>query len=106
MMPIVGTLPNPKAPLVAAHSLPAAEDAGDMEFYVSHGVATLSAHGSTASTPAVCTRVWVHALQAISRPDAWTGRYLPLVRAAAVPDVWAAMVAEVPGLEGPGLLKA
>ena len=105
MMPIVAGLPNPKAPLVASHGLAAAEAAGDAEWYVAHGVATLAAHGSGANGPATAARVWVHALQAVCSPAQWAV-YLPVARAAAGEAVWRGMLAEAPGLEGPGLLAA
>ena len=76
-----------------------------LPWYVAHGVATLAAHGSGANGPATAARVWVHALQAVCSPAQWAV-YLPVARAAAGEAVWRGMLAEAPGLEGPGLLAA
>jgi hypothetical protein len=98
MMPLVRLLANPKAPKFAQWCLTAGIAHGGFEHFVEHGVKSLATHGSAKNTPAVATRVWVHALKAISTPQQWAA-YLPIARAAATPSVWAAVVAEVPSLE-------
>jgi hypothetical protein len=98
MMPLVRRLTNPKAPKFAQWCLTAGIARGGFEHFVEHGVKSLATHGSAKNTPAVATRVWVHALKAVCSPDQWAA-YLPIARAAATPSVWAAVLAEVPSLE-------
>jgi Hemerythrin HHE cation binding domain len=105
MMPLVARLPNPKAPLFAHWCVGAGIAHGDFEHFISHGVASLAAHGSANNTPAGATRVFVHALKAVCTPDQWM-HFLPVARAAASPAIWAAIVAEVPSLDVPALRAA
>ena len=98
MVPLVMRLPNPKAPKFAQWCVSAGIAHGGFEHFVEHGVRSLATHGSTKNPPAVATRVWAHALKAVCSPEQWAA-YLPIVRAAATPSVWAAVVAEVPSLE-------
>jgi hypothetical protein len=98
MVPLVMRLPSPKAPKFAQWCVSAGIAHGGFDHFVSHGVASLATHGSGKNTPAVATRVWVHALKAVCSPEQWT-TYLPVARAAAPPSVWASIVAEVPSLE-------
>jgi len=98
MMPLVARLPEPKAPLFANWCLSAGIAHGGFDHFVAHGVQSLATHGSAKNTPAGATRVFVHALKAVCTPAQWT-QYLPLARRAAGPEVWAAVVAEVPSLE-------
>lgn len=98
MMPLVARLPQPKAPLFAEWCVSAGIAHGGFEHFVAHGVQSLAAHGSTKNTPAGATRVFVHALKTVCTPAQWA-RYLPVARSAAPPDVWMAVLAEVPSLE-------
>jgi hypothetical protein len=98
MMPLVARLPEPKAPLFFHWCLTAGIAHGDFEHFVAHGVQSLSAHGSAKNTPAGATRVFVHVLKTLCTPAQWAD-YLPVVRAAAPPDIWASVIAEVPSLE-------
>jgi len=98
MMPLVARLENPKAPKFAQWCVTAGVAHGGFEHFVAHAVRSLSTHGSTRNPPVVATRVWVHALKAVSSADQWAA-YLPIARAASSPAVWAAVVAEVPSLE-------
>ncbi|MDR7268750.1 hypothetical protein J2X20_001379 [Pelomonas saccharophila] len=100
MMPLVARLPKEgKAALFAQWCVSAGIAQGGFDHLVAHGVASLAAFGSTKNTPAGATRVFVQALKAVCTPEQWT-RYLPIARAAAAPAVWAAVLAEVPSLEG------
>lgn len=98
MMPLVARLPTPKAPLFASWCLTAGIAHGGFEHFVAHGVRSLATYGSAKNTPAGATRVFVHALKTICTPDQWA-QYLPVARRAAPPEIWAAVVAEVPSLE-------
>lgn len=60
-----------------------------------HDLPTLA---SAKNTPEGATRVFVHALKTLCTPTQWT-QYLPVASAAATPDIWASIVAEVPSLE-------
>ena len=100
MMPLVARLPKEgKAALFAQWCVSAGIAQGGFDHLVAHGVASLAAFGSTKNTPAGATRVFVQALKAVCTPEQWT-RYLPIARGAAAPAVWAAVLAEVPSLEG------
>jgi hypothetical protein len=98
MMPLVARLQGPKAPLFAEWCVSAGIAHGGFEHFVAHGVQSLSAYGSAKNTPAGATRVFVHALKAVCTPVQWA-QYLPVARSAAPPDVWEAVLAEVPSLE-------
>jgi len=98
LMPLVARLPQPKAPKFAQWCLSAGIAHGGFEHFVSHGVRSLATFGSGKNTPAGATRVWLHSLKTICTPAQWA-QYLPIARAAAPADVWAAVVAEVPSLE-------
>ena len=98
MVPLVMRLPSPKAPKFAQWCVSAGIAHGGFEHFVAHGVASLATYGSTKNTPAVATRVWVHALKAVCSPAQWA-TYRPVARAAAPPSIWAIIVAEVPSLE-------
>jgi hypothetical protein len=98
MMPLVARLPQPKAPLFAHWCVSAGIAQGDFDHFVTHGVASLAAHGSAKNTPVGATRVFVHALKTVCTPAQWA-RYQPLARRAAPPEVWAGVLAEVPSLE-------
>jgi hypothetical protein len=98
MMPLVARLPQPKAPLFAEWCVSAGIAHGGFEHFVAHGVQSLATHGSTKNTPAGATRVFVHALKTVCTSAQWA-RYLPVARSAAPPDVWMAVLAEVPSLE-------
>jgi hypothetical protein len=100
MVPLVMRLPSPKAPKLAQWCVSAGIAHGGFDHFVAHGVESLATHGSTRNTPAVATRVWVHALKAVCSPEQWAA-YLPVARAAAPPSLWAIIVAEVPSLEAP-----
>ena len=98
MMPLVARLPAPKAPLFADWCLSAGIAHGGFEHFVAHGVQSLAAYGSAKNTPAGATRVFLHSLKTICTPTQWA-HYLPVARRAAPPEIWAAVVAEVPSLE-------
>ena len=98
MMPLVARLPGPKAPLFARWCVSAGIAHGGFEHFVAHGVRSLATYGSTKNTPAGATRVFVQALKAVCTPAQWA-QYLPIARSAAPPDVWEAVLAEVPSLE-------
>jgi len=99
MMPLVARLPKEtKAALFAEWCVSAGVAHGGFDHLVAHGVASLAAFGSTKNTPAGATRVFVHSLKAVCTPGQWA-RYLPIARRAAPPEVWAAVLAEVPSLE-------
>ena len=98
MMPLVARLPSPRAPLFASWCLSAGIAHGGFEHFVAHGVQSLAAHGSAKNTPAGATRVFVHALKTICTAAQWA-HYLPVARGAAPPDIWAAVIAEVPSLQ-------
>jgi hypothetical protein len=100
MMPLVARLPSPKAPLFAQWCISAGIAHGGFEHFVAHGVQSLATYGSAKNTPAGATRVFVHALKSVCSPAQWD-RYLPIARRAAPPDVWEAVLAEVPSLESP-----
>ena len=87
-----------KAPLFASWCLTAGIAHGGFEHFVAYGVASLSKFGSAKTTPVAATRVFVHALKTVCTPARWAS-YLPVVRTAAPPDIWAGVVAEVPSLE-------
>jgi hemerythrin HHE cation binding domain-containing protein len=105
MMPLVARLPAPKAPLFADWCLSAGIAHGGFENFVAHGVRSLAAHGSAKNTPAGATRVFVHSLKTVCTPAQWA-QYLPVARSAAPPEIWAAVVAEVPSLEATAPLAA
>ena len=105
MMPLVARLPAPKAPLFASWCVTAGIAHGGFEHFVAHGVQSLATHGSAKNTPAGATRVFVHALKTVCTPVQWT-QYLPVARDAAPPEIWAAVVAEVPSLETPAASAA
>lgn len=98
MMPLVARLPQPKAPLFAKWCVSAGIAHGGFEHFVAHGVQSLATHGSAKNTPAGATRVFVHALKTVCTPAQWA-QYLPVARSAAPPEVWQAVLAEVPSLE-------
>jgi len=98
MMPLVARLPAPKAPLFASWCVTAGIAHGGFEHFVAHGVRSLASHGSAKNTPAGATRVFVHALKTVCTPPQWA-QYLPVARAATPPEIWAAVLAEVPSLE-------
>jgi hypothetical protein len=98
MVPLVVRLPEPKAPKFAQWCLTAGLAHGGFEHFVAHGVQSLATHGSAKNSPAVATRVWLHALKAVCTPAQWAA-FLPVARAAAPPAIWAAVIAEVPSLE-------
>jgi hypothetical protein len=98
MVPLVMRLPSPKAPKFAQWCVSAGIAHGGFEHFVAHGVESLATYGSAKNTPAVATRVWVHALKAVCSPEQWAA-YVPIARAAAPPSIWAIIVAEVPSLE-------
>jgi len=98
MVPLVMQLPTPKAPKFAQWCVSAGIAHGGFEHFVAHGVQSLATHGSAKNTPAVATRVWVHALKTVCSPEQWAA-YLPIARAAAPAPLWASIVAEVPSLE-------
>lgn len=101
MMPLVAQLPKEgKAALFAQWCVSAGVAHGGFDHLVGHGVASLAAFGSTKNSPAGATRVFVHSLKAVCTPAQWA-RYLPIARRAAPPEVWAAVLAEVPSLETP-----
>jgi Hemerythrin HHE cation binding domain len=98
MMPLVARLPAPKAPLFAAWCLTAGIAHGGFEHFVAHGVQSLAAFGSAKNSPAGATRVFVHALKTLCTEAQWA-HYGPVARRAAPPEVWTAVLAEVPSLE-------
>ena len=98
MVPLVMRLPSPKAPKFAQWCVSAGIAHGGFEHFIAHGVESLATFGSAKNTPAGATRVWVHSLKAVCSPEQWAA-YLPVVRAAAPPSIWAVIVAEVPSLE-------
>jgi len=98
MMPLVARLPAPKAPLFADWCITAGIAHGGFDHFVAHGVASLAAHGSTKNNPVIATRVFLHSLKAVCTPEQWR-QYLPIARAAAPPEIWAGVLAEVPSLE-------
>ena len=98
MMPLVARLPAPKAPLFASWCLSAGIAHGDFEHFVAHGVQSLATYGSAKNTPVGATRVFVHSLKTICTTAQWT-QYLPVVRDAAPPEIWAGVLAEVPSLQ-------
>jgi hypothetical protein len=100
MMPLVARLPSPKAPLFAQWCVSAGIAHGGFDHFVAHGVQSLATYGSAKNTPAGATRVFVHALKSVCTAGQWD-RYLPIARRAAPPDVWEAVLAEVPSLESP-----
>jgi hypothetical protein len=97
MMPLVARLPQPKAPLFAHWCVTPGIAHGDFDHFVAHGVRSLATFGSTKNTPAGATRVFLHSLKTVCTPAQWA-RVQPLARQAALPAVWAAVVAEVPSL--------
>ena len=98
MMPLVARLPQEgKAGLFAEWCVSAGMAHGGFDAFIAHGVASLAAFGSTKNSPAGATRVFVHSLKTVCTPAQW-GRLLPLARSAAGPQIWAAVVAEVPSL--------
>ena len=105
MMPLVARLPAPKAPLFASWCLTAGIAHGGFEHFVAHGVQSLATFGSAKNTPAGATRVFVHALKTVCTPAQWA-HYLPVAREAAAPDVWAAVLAEVPSLDSTARMAA
>lgn len=103
MMPLVAKLPPAsRALLLAKHVMAPGIATGDFDFFLSHGVSSLATHGSTQNTAAVASRVFAHAAQALSTPEQWA-HFLPLVRDAMGPALFAAANAEV-ALDGPGKL--
>ena len=100
MMPLVARLPNPKGPLFAQWCVSAGIAHGGFDHFVAHGVRSLATYGSTKNTPAGATRVFVQALKSVCDAAQWD-RYLPIARRAAPPEVWEAVLAEVPSLEIP-----
>ncbi len=98
MVPLVIRLPQPKAPKFAQWCLSAGIAHGGFDQFVAHGVRSLATYGSAKNPPAIATRVWVHALKTVCTPEQWA-RYLPIVRDAAPPSLWATILAEVPSLE-------
>lgn len=98
MQPLVVQLPNPKAPKFAQWCLSAGLTTGGMEHFLAHGVTSLGRYGSGRNPPAVATRVFLHAFQAVCTPEQWA-HFAPVAKAAAPAEVWAAMLQEVPGLE-------
>lgn len=99
MMPLVARLPKEgKASLFAEWCVSAGIAHGGFEAFIAHGVASLAAWGSTKNSPAGATRVFVHSLMTVSTPAQWA-QFLPVVRRAAGPEVWAAVTAEVPSLK-------
>jgi hypothetical protein len=98
MMPLVARLPAPKAPLFASWCLTAGIAHGGFEHFVTHGVRSLATHGSAKNTPVGATRVFVHSLKTVCTPAQWR-QFLPVARDAATPEIWAAVLAEVPSLE-------
>ena len=98
MMPLVARLPkDEKAALFAQWCVSAGIAHGGFDHLVAHGVTSLAAFGSTKNSPAGATRVFVHSLKAVCTPEQWA-RYQPVARRAAPPQVWAAVLAEVPSL--------
>lgn len=98
MMPLVARLPKEgKATLFAEWCVSAGIAHGGFEAFVAHGVASLSAYGSTKNTPAGATRVFVHSPKTVCTPAQWA-LFLPVARKAAPPEVWAAVITEVPSL--------
>lgn len=98
MMPLVARLPAPKAPLFAHWCVSAGIAHGGFEHFVAHGVKSLATFGSAKNTPWGATRVFVHALKAVCTPAQWA-HYLPVARSAAPPEIWTAVLADVPSLE-------
>ena len=66
---------------------------------------SLSTFGSGRNTPVGATRVFLQSLKSVSTPEQWR-RYLPIARDAASPDVWTAILSEVPSLEGEAVAMA
>jgi hypothetical protein len=104
MMPLVGKLPTgpQRAQIIASECMSHGIATGDFDFFVQHGIHSLSTVGSTANTAATATRVFAHALQSLCTVEQWK-HYFPIVRDAMPGDIFAAINAEV-GLDGPGLL--
>ena len=101
MMPLVARLPQEgKASLFAEWCVSAGIAHGGFEAFIAHGVASLAAFGSTKNTPIGATRVFVHSLKAVSTPAQWA-QFLPVVRRTAGPEVWGAVIMEVPSLASP-----
>ena len=99
MMPLVARLPQQgRAALFAQWCVWAGMAHGGFDTFVAHGVASLAAFGSTKNSPAGATRVFAHSLKTVCTPAQWAD-LLPVVRSAAGPQVWSAVVAEVPSLE-------
>lgn len=98
MMPLVARLPgHERRTLFAEWCVSAGIAHGGFDHFVSHGTASLATFGSTKNTPAGATRVFVHALKTVCTPEQWA-RYGPIARSITPPEVWAAVVAEVPSL--------
>ncbi|NRF71506.1 hypothetical protein HLB44_31415 [Aquincola sp. S2] len=105
MMPLVARLPSPRAPLFAEWCVSAGIAHGSFDHFVAHGVESLATFGSAKNSPAGATRVFVHALNAVCTPAQWA-HYLPIARGAAPPQVWAAVLAEVPSLDTAAAMAA
>jgi hypothetical protein len=101
MQPLVMQLPNPKAPKFAQWCLSAGLAAGGMEHFLAHGVQSLGTYGSTRNPPALAARVFLHAFQSVCSPEQWA-YFAPVAKAATPPEIWGAMLQEVPALEPNG----
>jgi hypothetical protein len=106
LMPLVGRLGGgdglKRTALFNKHIVAPGLATGDFDFFVSHGVGILAAHGSTEHDAKTASRVFANAIRGCTPPDLWA-HLLPIVKAAMPAEVYEAAV-EVGDIDGPGLL--